>query len=187
MGGGASVVIVGNSGAITISTPPDTEVQKAIKALEGRIGESDCRIELTRAELEALTRALKELDERTSGMEKLPDGRTRYAGLVGGSARVVFEGLEGAAALYSAKNYTGAVQRIESTIQAFEETERMITNIVWKPNIIPSNIDTLYFVGTMACLAVAPSQNSNAYYYAKRSLQENVNSVRDTYYTAPLE
>src|SRR6266566_7263838 len=66
-------------------TVSNSVTRDAFEALEARVATATNKIELTVTEVQKLARALRDLDQRTSDIEKLPDGRTRFGSVISGS------------------------------------------------------------------------------------------------------
>ena len=168
---GTTVIVQGQSGAITIMAgSADSDTSKAIKALENRVSDTDCKIELTHGEVELLANALKELDSRTAGMEKLPDGRTKYSSVVGGSSIEVQRGITETLNLYNSGDYSNALSRIQRAIKLYEETEGAIKDAFIKSGPTKDVTASLYRIAALTCIALAPEHYNLAYDYAKKSL-----------------
>jgi hypothetical protein len=69
----------------------NTVTREAFELLESKVANATNTIELTGAEVRKLAQALRDLDQRTSDIEKLPDGRTKFGSYVAGEPKVVIE------------------------------------------------------------------------------------------------
>jgi putative DNA-invertase from lambdoid prophage Rac len=73
-------VFVGAGSEVTNAV---NDVKRAIQLLESKEKSNETEIVFTRSDLDQLRKAFKDLDERTAGMVKLADGRTRYLSTLG--------------------------------------------------------------------------------------------------------
>ena len=94
--------------------------KEAIDALESRLNTATNKIEFTVGEVRKLAQALRDLDQRTSGIEKLPDGRTKFGDLVAGEPKALME-IEGRAdKSYQGRDYINALSQYEEAIKILE-------------------------------------------------------------------
>ena len=101
---------------------PPSATLDAIRAIETKLQTNSESLEFTRKELSLLAQALKDLNERTSGIEKLPDGRTKMGGFVSGMPNVVVERAKVAVTNYVAQKYSAAFYHATNAINAFENS-----------------------------------------------------------------
>jgi tetratricopeptide (TPR) repeat protein len=66
-----------------------------------------------------LAQALRDLDQRTSGIEKLPDGRTRFGDIIAGAPKALLEVADRAEKYYSAGDYQNALKEYQVVIKFF--------------------------------------------------------------------
>jgi tetratricopeptide (TPR) repeat protein len=104
-------------------TLPSTVTKEAFEALEKKLSNATNTIELTRADVRLLARALRDLDERTSGIEKLPDGRTMLGGVVAGTPTVVVEAFNAGQHCYTNGDFAGALEHFTNAVAAMESAE----------------------------------------------------------------
>jgi tetratricopeptide (TPR) repeat protein len=124
--GDASIIVASGVQGTTIINQyaaPESPTREAIAALERKLEDAGRQLELQRSDIQLLMQALKDLDERTSGMEKLPDGRTRFGNIVSGAPTVVLEAHAAAVALYGHGQYEKALRQSRVAITALEGSE----------------------------------------------------------------
>jgi tetratricopeptide (TPR) repeat protein len=117
---GLLMVMVQPENATINYNVPDTDTKKAIDALETKLESASKDIVLNRQEIELLTKALQDLDQRTSGIEKLPDGRTKLGDIITGSPITVTEQHNIAVALLRKNDFANAFQHSKDAIEAYE-------------------------------------------------------------------
>lgn len=81
---------------IYYSTPlPNSVTRDAFESFEGAvsnaISSTTGKIELTSKQVELLASALKDLDQRTSALQKMPDGTTQFGSMVAGQPTVLMD------------------------------------------------------------------------------------------------
>ena len=99
---------------------PASVTREAFEALENRLDNATNNIELTRNDIRLLAQALKDLDQRTSGIEKLPDGRTKMGRIVSGNPTIVIEALNAANQSYQKGDYVTALRHFKRGLEAYE-------------------------------------------------------------------
>ena len=130
------ISVVQGAGPGTINyNPPVTATKEAIQELENRLDQTDTKIELTRKEIKLLADALRDLDQRTSGIEKLPDGRTKFGDFVSGEPSIVIQEHNTAVSDFQNNNFEKAFEHSQNAIKAFEETKKI--NILISTNSLP--------------------------------------------------
>jgi tetratricopeptide (TPR) repeat protein len=67
-----------------------------------------------------LAQALRDLDQRTSDVEKLPDGRTKFGTVITGQPKAVIEAFGLAVQSYTNRDYARALNQARTGIEAFE-------------------------------------------------------------------
>ena len=102
---------------------PSTVTKEAFEALEKKLTNATNTIELTRTDVRLLARALRDLDERTSGIEKLPDGRTMLGGVVAGTPKVVVESVNTGWHCYTNGDFAGALEHLTNAVAAMRSAE----------------------------------------------------------------
>lgn len=118
------LIVMGQSRDITIYNVHDTDTKIAVKALETKLEGASKNITLNRQEIELLAKALKDLDQRTSGIEKLPDGRSKFGNIITGHPSIVIEQHNIAAALLRKNDFVNAFQHSKDAIEAYESSQQ---------------------------------------------------------------
>lgn len=132
---------------ITFSTN-NRDTQLAIEALQQKVDSTSSKIELTRNEVSLLARALKDLDDRTSGIEKLPDGRTKFGHLVSGKPHFVLAEHQAAIQAFNAKKYRASLEHSKKAIEAFNASQNK--GSIDTGNLSPENRGKLYVLGVLS-------------------------------------
>jgi hypothetical protein len=101
---------------------PDSSIKDSVKQFEEKLRLNTDSIELTRKDVQLLTLALKEIDQRTSSIERLPDGRTRFGGIVAGNPELVLQAIWQAATNYTRGNMLEAYNQATNGINRFEQS-----------------------------------------------------------------
>jgi len=149
--GDSSVIVAGPAQNITINQYPASEspTRNAIKALEARLDAAGQELTLQRSDIESIAQALKDLDERTSGIEKLPDGRTRIGNIVTGTPSVVLDEHAAAVELYEAGQYQDALRHSEAAIAALEVATPP-DMLMASGTLSPGNQAKIYYLAALA-------------------------------------
>lgn len=125
----------------------DNSVKDLITALEAKTQTNSTDIQITRSEVQTITKLLTKLDERTSDMERLPDGRTRFGGSISGQPIVVVKALDQGFEAYLRKDFQTLFSVTEVGIAALEGSLR--PNIFYEETRInPNGIAALYYLGS---------------------------------------
>lgn len=161
------LTVAGTARDITINyNVPATETKQAIDALEKKLESTNASIELTRNEVKLLTRALTDLDQRTSGITKLPDGRTAMGGFIAGEPHIVIQEHEVAVQAFQKKNYPAAFEHSKAAISAYEDTAK-IPKAASTGDLAPDAIAKLYYLG--AILAATNKQLETALTWIRKA------------------
>jgi hypothetical protein len=121
-----SISVLQDTGSVTINyNVPRSATKNAIDELEKKVNATNEKIELSRNEIALLAKALKDLDQRTSGIEKLPDGRTKLGHFVSGQPRIVIEEHDAAVKYFRQNDYEKALLHSQNAIKSYEETEKI--------------------------------------------------------------
>lgn len=91
-----------------------------------------------------LAAAIKAVDQRTSGIEKLPDGRTKMGPVISGSPSILFAQLEAAHSHFVSSNYASAFAEVTNAIFAYESSERSDVSMVTGGNLTPEGVRMMY-------------------------------------------
>ncbi len=161
------LIVTGEAGDLTINyNVPETETKKAIAAFENKLEQTGEDIRLNRGEIAFLTRALRDLDQRTSGIDKLPDGRTKIGGLVTGQPRIVLQKHNAAVSLYRQKRFADALLHSQAAIEAYEKS-KTVAATMRTGNLSAENSAKIYFLG--ALLAQQVGDHIAAHEWAQRA------------------
>lgn len=166
-------------GTLNVYNNSDNATRDAVAALDRRLSNATTTLELTTNEVRLLSRALKDLDERTSAIEKkLPDGLTEFGGIVGGEPSVLQVEYKAAYDKFTKKSYAGAFEHLQRAIIAYESSPdgaAMTTT-----SITPTSKAALYTLGAQSALIIG--KNELGYDWAKKAF-----AVETTWRTrAPL-
>jgi tetratricopeptide (TPR) repeat protein len=123
--GDSPIIVTGESRDIKIEyIVPESRTHEAIAALEEKLQETGQELQLQRSDIELLTQALRDLDQRTSGIERLPDGRTKIGNLVAGQPIALLEEHDAAIAAYTQGEYEEALGHSKAAIGMLEASQR---------------------------------------------------------------
>ncbi len=165
--GSANVNVSGQTRDITINyNVPESETRKAIDALETKLNGASADIELTKNEVRLLASALRDLDQRTSGIKKLPDGRTSLGGFVGGEPTITLEEHQAAVESFQKKDFVTALEHSRKAIESYEAANRFPTGAS-TGGLTPEGIGKLYYLG--AILAATARQFDSALDWIKKA------------------
>jgi len=140
----------GQTGNITINyNIPESKTRDAIAALERKIADTNSTIALTRDELHLLAQALKDLDQRTSGIKKLPDGRTQMGDFIAGSPTITIEEHNAAAQAYQRGDYKTALEYSTEAINTYEKSNEG-SAIAAGTFLSPEDIAKMYYLGSLS-------------------------------------
>jgi len=151
---------------------PRSTTGKTIEEFETKLKQAEEKIELSKKDIEALTNALKDLDQRTSGIKQLPDGRTQIGYMISGEPIIVLKHYSSAVSFYKGRDFENAFIHSQKAINALEETNK-IERTMEVGQLTPEFIATLYRLGGVTAQEL--SKNDIASAYAKKAL-EIVNS-----------
>ena len=144
--------------------PNSNSVTKdAIETLESKLATATNKIELTVGEVKKLAQALRDLDQRTSGIEKLPDGRTRFGDIVAGTPKALLEVAARAENNYQADDFQNALKEYQEVIKFFA----MVPNGVYSVrDSLPPATRAFYYKLAASCAEKLRDHNT-ALEYAK--------------------
>lgn len=164
-----TISILQETGSVIINyNVPESATKDAIKELERKLNTTDEKINISRNEIALLVKALKDLDHRTSGIEKLPDGRTKLGHIVSGQPRIVIEEHAAAAQLFNQQNYVRAFTHSQNAITAYEETNK-INFSMSTGGLLSQNVAMIYRLAALSAQRLDKRQL--AYQYAKKSVE----------------
>lgn len=136
-----------------IISAPASPTGDITKLLEDKIRdkEQDDKIELIREDIDKLIKALEDLDQRTSGIKRLPDGRSIIGQIISGTPSIAIESHNKAVEFVRKKDFSTAFKHSKHAIEAYETSQQVISSITTfklfmsKPNT--STIAKLYYIG----------------------------------------
>ena len=138
-------MFMGQSGDVNIyMSEPATPTTIVTELFEAKLKDQNKNIELNRDDIEKLTNALKDLDQRTSGIKRLPDGRNYLGGIITGQPSIVIESHNNAVELLRKNDFSNAFQHSKHAIEA-SESSRQVAND--SSGLKPSSEATLYHIG----------------------------------------
>ena len=164
------IVYMPSGGNVTINYDSNqTDTKKAIENLENRLAKTEGEVKLTRNEIIALTLALKDLDKRTSGIEILPDGRTKFGSLISGQPSVVLEEHSAAIKAFEEGDFVSSFGHSKKAISAFEQASdvKAVSVGTWSQE----NVAKLYFQGALSAQRIR--ENKQAYQWASKAVEKN--------------
>ena len=176
-GNSGSIAITGSARDVTINyqASGDNLAKEAIQELDRKILETDDKVEVTRKELALVTKALKDLDQRTSGIQKLPDGRTLFAKMISGDPNVVIDEHNVAIQASNAGNLAESLKHSQAAIEAYEQAKQKIVEaragISMGGGLDSENAGKLYWLA--AITAQQMQKNNIANEYAEKMVQIN--------------
>lgn len=142
---------------------------KSIQELENKLNNTNDKVELTKKELSLLSLALKDLDEKTSGIEKLPDGRTKIGMFIAGRPyKMINEALE-ASKLYTSSDLTNSLLHSQRAIKLYEDSQSMKDKNSLAEELIPEFRRKVYFLAALAAYRLG--KNDLASDYARKSVE----------------
>ncbi len=112
--------------------------------------EQDDKIVLNRNDIDKLIKALEDLDQRTSGIKRLPDGRSKIGEIISGTPSIAIESHNKAIEFLRKKDFSTAFQHSKHAIEAYETSQQVISSMPTKISISTPNRSTiakLYYVG----------------------------------------
>jgi tetratricopeptide (TPR) repeat protein len=169
-----TISVLQETGSVTINyNVPESATKDAIKELEKKLNETDEKINLSRNEISLLAQALKDLDQRTSGIEKLPDGRTKFGHFASGQPKIVIEEHDAAAHFFDQHDYMQALAHSQNAIAAYEETEKINISVA-TGSLSNQGIAMIYRLAALSAQRLDKRQL--AYQYAKKSTEVENNA-----------
>lgn len=169
-------MVMGKSRDITINyNVPDTQTKDAIRALENKLEGTSRDVTWTRNEIRLLTEALRDLDQRTSGIKKLPDGRTRLGDAVITGFPSITVGEHNVAAGFLRKgDFKSAFEHSTLAIRAHEASQ---TNAAVKGgDLLPEGLAKVYHAGAVSAYNL--QHYDLAYLWAKKAQDTEGNDER---------
>jgi len=164
-----TISVLQETGSVIINyNVPESVTKDAIDELEKKLNTTDEKVELSRNEIALLAKALKDLDQRTSGIEKLPDGRTKLGHFVTGHPRIVLEEHAAAAQFFSQQKYVEAFSHSQNAINAYEETKKISFSLS-TGGLKNQGVAVMYRLAALSAQRLDKRQL--AYQYAKKSVE----------------
>ncbi len=178
------IAMFGTARDVTISyNMPDTATREAVDFLKKKAEDTDAAIGLTRKEILLLSKALQDLDQRTSGLQKLPDGRTLFGSLISGNPTIVIQEHEAAATLFSAGDYKTALEHSQRAIKAYEDAKQIPASMS-TGDLGPEDVSKLYY---LAALISQKLQNKELVYkYAVKAAEIQPSSEHQVFLATAL-
>ncbi len=136
---------------LTQNIYPDTATRQVVEELDKRLSDGEQNIEFTKKDIELLKKALADLDNRTSGLERLPDGRTKIGSFVTGAPSIVIDEHQAAIENFDKGKYQESLDHSKKAIQAYASSENMPSGGVSIGGTLePKNVAKLYRLATMS-------------------------------------
>lgn len=109
------------------------------------------------------------IDERTSGISTLPDGRIKFGGVIAGMPSIVIQEYNAAEENFKSGDYSASFNHAQNAIKAYEDSKKEETGATSiGGSLNPDGVSILYTTG--AKIAQKVGNNSLAYQYAKTAL-----------------
>jgi len=154
----------------------------------GDIINSTVNLNIFPSETEKTIEAPEDLDQHTSGIEKLPDGRARIGNFITGSPTFVLDEHNAADISRREKDFAKAFEHSKRAIQAYEESEqevmKMKARITVGGNLNKSAVAKIYYLG--ALIAHQLKKNEQAYQWAEEANSIESNSKRVAFLAVTL-
>jgi hypothetical protein len=146
-----------------------TEIETTTKQLQYSVGQSQYP-----------AAQLSDLDQKTSDLEKLPDGRTKFGGVVTGSPTVITEAIAAGFKSAASNDIHGAFSNFQRAIMAFESTKPTGVIMDTSSNLTSFGKSVLYTGAGEAALLVgsnslAIERQKKGIDYAYQAVKENPN------------
>ncbi len=191
--GSNSAVFTGTFGAPVTSVIYDNSyyqpvsnsvTRDAFESLQGVVSNATDKITLTSHQVELLAESLRDLDQRTSGLEKLPDGRTKIGSLVAGSPTVILDNVNSGIRSVGSNNFEAALTYFQIAIRAFESTASVALSMQVGDQLRPQGQGQLY---AMACgCAMHLTNNNLALDFSEKAFKADPKPVYKCLITAAL-
>ncbi len=173
---GSSINVIGDIGGNVYLNLPEnvseTTTSRVIRELQSALNRTENNVTLTRDEIRLLSQALKDLDQRTSGITVLPDGRTEFGlqgGIIAGHSTVVIQEFNASREKFDSGDYNAAFNHAQNTIKAYEDGKKYESrNILYKEFIAPEGVSKIYLIGAITAQKIG--NKSLTYQYAKTAL-----------------
>ena len=104
------------------SNAPDNQIQLWVSNIDSKVNAATNDIQLTRKDVLTLLSALKDLNERTKDIERLPDGRTKIGAVIVASIPSQAD-LTNALQMFAVGNYSEALRLATKAVETVELSE----------------------------------------------------------------
>jgi len=155
-------------------TVSNSVTRDAFEALEARVATATNKIELTVTEVQKLARALRDLDQRTSDIEKLPDGRTRFGSVISGSQKVIFEAFQAGVQSLTNQDFRGALEQFTRAIDAIQP-EPSGLQIRSDVTLTAEGMEQLYRLASISAQMLGSNTMANT--FAEKAVQTHPTSM----------
>lgn len=162
-----SIIGGGSGNTYILNNAPDTATKEAVTVLEMKLNQTEENVTFTKEQVQLLTQALKDLDERTSALKKLPDGRTKFSNIIGGNPTIVADENNLAIELFNSGNYTGAFMHSQNAIRLYEDSKKEDASAFYTMYFTGGEVSKLYNSGRL--ISQKLGNHSLAYEYAKKA------------------
>lgn len=106
---------------------------------------------------------LTNIEERTSDIERLPDGRTMFGGVLAGSPKIVLESVQAGILCVSNRNLLGALHNFQRAVTAYESTSPSGVMIDTSKSLTPDGKRMIYLDAAIAAGALGSNDMANEY------------------------
>jgi len=156
--------------------------REAFESLEAAVTNATNQIVLTAHQVQLLAQALHDLDQRTSGIQKLPDGRTQFGQLITGIPTVVVDALNAGWKSYTNQDFHTALKYLEQGIDAMEATNPQ--NVSMETGRDPAFNGGLYALAAICQQKLGSNVNANA--YAEKAIKTDPSPRNKVLYATTL-
>jgi tetratricopeptide (TPR) repeat protein len=148
--------------------------KEAFEALENNLVTATNKIELTANEVHLLAQALRDLDQRTADIEKLPDGRTKFGSIVTGKPKTLIEAADAGFQNYTNHNYGEALPYFQKAIEIFEAETNQTDVMMESGGLTSLGKGQLYALTADCMLHLTNYLAANE--FAEKAVRENPNA-----------
>lgn len=182
---GSSINVIGDiRGNVYLNIPEnvsETTTSRAIKELQSELNRTENNVTLTREEIRLISQALIDLDQRTSGIKILPDGRTEFGlqgGIIAGPPSIVIQEQNATLASLKSGDYNAGFNHAQNAIKAYEDAKKYESQtILYKEFLSPESVSKVYLTGVFAAQQL--ENHSLAYQYAMTALDTYDNPINN--------
>ena len=147
--------------------------RKAVGKLEHKLNASSNKVGLSGSDIILMIEALRDLDQKTSGIDRLPDGRTKFGLFTGGRPSIVLEQHDAARASFKKKNYEKALTHSVNAIRAYEDSKKL-EGCISTGRFTNHAVAKLYYLAALSAQRLRRRQF--AYWYAENSVKAESNA-----------